>query len=88
MDSFQETRKKADEILEYAELMEDELGEALTLLCDLHWRSEYLLSDKIKQELAICINEQYEYLKKYAKIVESEETISRTIISRDIEWTD
>ena len=85
MSDWQEIREMAAEIETYAELMEDEYGEALLLLCQLNHRSEYL-GDDFGDILGSKIRSQLEYLKENCKIVKTEQETKETRTYVDIEW--
>ena len=76
---WQETRKMAEKLEDYAELFNDEFGEALSLLSQLHWRSEYL-GEEIQQYLAGLILDKFQYCEENYEIVENERIVNYTEI--------
>lgn len=85
MTDFHEIQKIVNEINKYAELMEDEYGEALLLLGKLHYRSEYL-GDDLEKSLETVILNQIEFLKENCEIVTDKEEVTRTVETVDIVW--
>lgn len=78
-------QKNIEELLKYAELENTEWGEGMQTICTLAAYS-YLFSDKFAKQLDKEIETALAYAKKHAKIVESQETITRRFT--ELEWDD
>ena len=76
-------REQCKELEEYAELMNDELGELCTILSRLSSYSDYY-SDEFGDALVKEIKDQLQNIVENARVVEEEETITRTV--RSLEW--
>jgi hypothetical protein len=80
---YHEMSEMREKLEEYCELENDEHGEAVSLLCQMVSRSDY-----VNEEFAIALEkEMAEQLATYqerTRIVEREETSTHTV--RELEW--
>lgn len=76
-------RSAVETLVEYAECDGTEWGETILALANL-WRYYDYLSEDLQKALDKEIADQLEYIKQNCRIVEEEETFTRTV--KTIEW--
>ena len=83
---YHEGLKKLNELSEYSQLQNDELGELCELLEAIWYRTPYGISEGFQDAIAKEILAQLDNFKTYSRIVETIETkeIKQTI--RELEW--
>lgn len=84
MDNFQKIMEMKSELMDYADLTNDEFGEACILLCEFHDRIEYINNDKLKEVLEKEIKGKLDYFLKNTKITKT--TITETREITELEW--